>query len=141
MLTIIIPAVVVSFLSAWMEYDDSDEVATAFGAGVVGLMLGGLIGFLVSLLLMIPAGEPRVSQQDIVALKDNSNIHGSFFLGTGSIDEEMYYYYMADNGNGGYTMEKVEADDCTIYEDSPDAPYLTITTRHARLAPWFCLDI
>ena len=51
---------------------------------------------------------------EIANLQDNSNMDGNFFLGTGSIDEKMYYsYYYLDN-NGFYKYDKIETDDAKI---------------------------
>lgn len=52
----------------------------------------------------------------IVALNDGSLVEGrSGFLGSGYIEEELYYFYMKDAGNGAYAMRKVPADRTFIY--------------------------
>lgn len=50
-----------------------------------------------------------VASQDIVALKDDSSMSGSFFLGSGYIGEREYYVYCADTQHG-YKVDKLAAD-------------------------------
>lgn len=55
------------------------------------------------------------STQYIVALNDNSMIHGKFYLRRGYIDEETYYQYLM-KWNGGYKLNKIKASSATVYE-------------------------
>jgi hypothetical protein len=55
----------------------------------------------------------KVDDKEIVALKDNQNVNGHFYLMGGYVNEELYYYY-AEETEYGYKTEKVEADNCYI---------------------------
>lgn len=57
----------------------------------------------------------------IAAMSNNSQISGSFFLGSGTIGETAYYVYMVRSANGGLTMERTDASICTIYETNEAA--------------------
>ena len=50
-----------------------------------------------------------VSDTKIIALKDNQNISGSFYIMGGYVDEDLYYYYATET-EFGYKMEKIKAD-------------------------------
>ena len=41
-----------------------------------------------------------VSDKKIVALKDNQNISGSFYITGGRVDEKLYYYYFIETESG-----------------------------------------
>lgn len=89
-----------------------------FFLGLLGSVLGFLIAVLISILLcglVIPiaadaAGAThsveKVEVTPLYALKDNSNISGTFFLGSGSIDETDYYYYIIREEGKGYCVQK-----------------------------------
>ena len=42
----------------------------------------------------MPTVEIKEETKELYALQDNNEISGSFFLGSGRIDEEMYYVYI-----------------------------------------------
>ena len=64
----------------------------------------------------------------IVALQDNVGVVGGFFLGTGSVDGKLYYYY-AENNSRGYIANKVPADKSYILfdDDKPRVEYYEAT--------------
>lgn len=99
-----------------------------FSDGLLGAIAGFVIAGLISVLLcgmIIPAiaeanGAAHIIEQTDVkplyALKDNSNISGSFFLGTGSIDEDDYYYYITREEGKGYSVNKMSTGGFTYLE-------------------------
>lgn len=54
-----------------------------------------------------------VSDTKIIALKDNQNISGSFYIMGGYVDEDLYYYYATET-EFGYKAEKVKANNAYI---------------------------
>ena len=62
--------------------------------------------------------ENPYSTEHIIALNDGSQIHGHFYLTGGHIDEDLYYQYIVDLGNGGYVANKVKASNAIIYYDN-----------------------
>lgn len=68
----------------------------------------------------------EVSQENIYALQDNGEIHGSFFLGSGTIDEVNYYFYIVE-GPMGKSIEQKDIDYCFIDDSLPDGeqPYIS----------------
>lgn len=47
---------------------------------------------------------------NIVSLGNGSQINGSFMLGSGHIDEHLYYFFYKDVGGGSYKLDKMRAD-------------------------------
>lgn len=60
------------------------------------------------------------SDTKIVALKDNQNANGSFYIGSGYVDEDLYYYYAIET-EFGYKTEKIRADNAYIKYTDGDA--------------------
>lgn len=50
---------------------------------------------------------------EIIALSDKSSVGGSFFLGCGSISDNMYYYYISNDTNG-YRTHKIKAENAYV---------------------------
>ena len=63
----------------------------------------------------------------ISAMKNTGEIEGRFFLGSGSISENQYYYYLMKVGNG-HKMVKVPVDRTVVFEDDNEIP--RIETHH-----------
>lgn len=86
---------------------------------LAALTLSGMMTFLV---LLIASGivsncaevdYDMVSDTKIVALKDNQNVSGNFYIMGGYVDEDLYYYYATET-QFGYKTEKVKADNTYI---------------------------
>ena len=58
------------------------------------------------------------STEYIIALNDNNQVHGRSYLMSGYINEELYYQYIVDLGNGEYTTNQIKASDVTISYDT-----------------------
>lgn len=58
---------------------------------------------------------PQVQSHELVALKDNSNVYGSTFVGTGSFEGALYYFVMVDEEKG-LRMKKFKAEDVILVE-------------------------
>ena len=99
-----------------------------FFLGVLGSIAGFLTAALISIIicgLIIPivadtvGATHSVEKVDIAplyALKDNSNLSGSFFLGTGSVNETDYYYYIVKEEGKGYCVNKLSTSN-SVYLD------------------------
>lgn len=94
----------------------------------IGILIGGaaalFVGFWVACSTsMIPNFHKVSSKQDIAALKMVSSISGSFFLGSGSIEQKpVYYYYTKEKGQ--YQLHYVPALESKIIEDNNQSPSL-----------------
>ena len=62
--------------------------------------------------------ETPYHTEQIVAIKDNSQVEGVIYLRRGHISETMYYNYLAETSDGGYVSERVAASNATIYIDN-----------------------
>ena len=79
--------------------------------------------------------------KELYALQDGSEISGSFFLGSGRIDEEMYYVYMVKEDKGKQ-MKTLKIDANNIYlNDNVDTPTLDIYSKDFKYEwiYWFAM--
>jgi len=63
----------------------------------------------------------------IVSIERDLNIEGSFFLGSGSISERMYYFTYAVLLDGGYYLVKIPSGVSIIYETNAISPRVHVT--------------
>ena len=105
--------------------------------GLLGSVAGFLFAVLISMIvcgLIIPiaadaAGAThsieKVEVTPLYALKDNSNLSGTFFLGSGSVNETDYYYYIVREEGKGYCVQKKAINNYTYldYLNSEDCEY------------------
>ena len=125
---IAITLTILTFIVAWMD----DGFLEGIKVLIVGLLISSI--FLVpSIYLVKHADElsktPKeyivLSESKIIALKDNSNISGSFsgsiFISSGYIEQQMYYFYMYETDKGKL-MGKISADKTYIVETNEKSP-------------------
>lgn len=89
-----------------------ESMAVIFAAGAITLIV------IMASSAIASAGENvieynQVSDTHIIALKDNQNINGSFYIMGGYVDEDLYYYYATET-EFGYKTEKIKADNAYI---------------------------
>lgn len=99
MITIIICVVIGIIIGIVDAYkDDMQEIMFYIPNSLLGIIIGGVIGTLIAFCLPMHTYD-KVFQNNIEALQDGNSIHGSFFLGCGSVNGEMkYFLYINDNG-------------------------------------------
>ena len=96
-------------------YDLGDKIFFSF----VNLLLSIFITFVVLLLSSVAVSSVAevdynmVSDTKIIALKDNQNIDGRFYIMGGYVDEDLYYYYATET-DFGYKTEKVKSENAYI---------------------------
>ena len=107
----------------------------AIGVGfVLWFSIGHIIG---SFMPTVDIKETK----ELYALQDGSEISGRFFLGSGHIDEEMYYVYMVKEDKGKQ-MQTLEIDENKIYlNDNVDTPTLDIYSKDFKYEwmYWFAM--
>lgn len=82
-----------------------------------------------------------VSKQEIYSLADNSGAEGRFFLGGGSIETEMYYFYYIKT-QGAFKIHKVKADDVFLHEDDIKKAYVEErVTKTIHPKNWLIFDL
>ena len=87
-----------------------------------------MIGFCSSVAVIFPQTCEKTSTEYIIALNDSTGINGrAGFLGSGYVEDELYYYYMTDTKEG-FHAKKIKADDTYVrYSNEPIVETYTAT--------------
>lgn len=112
--------------------DDDHEIIYST---IVSIFLSILV-FLIIGAVVYGISETFVSEEDVVtektetqkliSLEDKSVAQGRFILGTGKINNDDYYYYVAEKDKG-YKTDKVSIDNC----------YIRYTNDNPRIEKYF----
>ncbi len=81
----------------------------------------------------------KISEAPLVALTTSSEISGSFFLGSGRIDENQVFSYLRKEPDGAATLQSHLAEDSFVYETSDvlaHVEYWTGCYDDGILFPW-----
>ena len=121
MLWFIIAIIVVVIFVAYMIIEERWCLSWGeiFGFGFIAFIVAMLCAFLLTTLSGAIADECAAKTYsvaedvDIYALQDNITNGGSFFLGSGHVDNELKYFYVTET-ELGYTINSIDADDVYI---------------------------
>lgn len=123
----LILASILGVLILWSFKDSLED----FGVGVLLTTLIWLILGLVGLGIGVVLGrspEPDHSPRSYLGnLQDGTNIHGSFFLGSGTINQNPAYFYYKQIGPGQYRYRQLVDDGFTkiiVFTDEKEHPYI-----------------
>ena len=103
-----------------------------------GLILWFSIGYIIG--SFMPTVDIKETKE-LYALQDGNKISGSFFLGSGRIDEEMHYVYIVKEDRGKQ-MQTLKIDTNDIYlNDNVDTPTLDIYSKDFKYGwmYWFAM--
>lgn len=121
MVTVII-GVTIGFLIGFF-CDDYSRVYNS----IVGVIVGFLFGFLLSVLMgaglyysnlgVMKKRQYETNKKEVVALIDETQSNGSFFLFSGKFGEEEYYKFYTKNPDGGMNWNSLLKSYATVYEE------------------------
>lgn len=95
---------------------------------ILGFLLSFIIiGFITNIVATFRGDYVIISTQPLKAIGIDEDLHGSFFLGCGSINSEDKFIYIAKVDNLGYKIQEVDIDNCYIVEEDIEQPYLEIS--------------
>lgn len=119
MIWFIIPIVAVVLFVIYEIRDDLLGFGEIFGFGILIFFVSLLCS---ALLCLVSSGVAECEADktysitedvDIYAMQDNLTTGGSFFLGSGHIDDELKYFYV-EKTEFGYSVTNVDADNAYI---------------------------
>lgn len=128
MLVILIILLIFVILGIIISYKCEGDLDNIWFGAIVGMLLGLIpsvfIGGIISIQLFGTIPLECSYSQNLVALKDNSSISGSFFLGYGDINSEMNYVYAVESEKG-ITTVTIDQDKYKVYIKYTDGqPYV-----------------
>ena len=110
-----------------------EEEGIVFGIGLLMTIIASACYLLVAVVggLCFDATEVYKTEEiPIVALKDTNRANGNFFIGSGHVDTDLYYYYFTKTEDDGKQFEKVNAEEALIYDTEKENPHLLIESMH-----------
>lgn len=119
MLFIIVGAIIGLIVGIIYAFNNCYGFGESFVVAILIIILGATIGgvcMTFSSAIADCCAEKNwytVQDTDIYALQDNLTTEGSFFLGSGHINDELKYFYVKET-DVGYTVCNVDADDSYI---------------------------
>jgi hypothetical protein len=116
-------ALIVGIITAVVKRDGSYVGKGCLVALWAGIFL--LISALWSEAIPIDKCEYSTTDTPIISLRTDAAADGAFFLGTGRVDNDIYYYYMAET-DAGYQMNKVRASRVYVRESNEVPPHLSV---------------
>ena len=123
---------------------------TRFGAAgflaVFALAPALLLSTIVSVTTPRTSSLVEYHKAKIVALSDSKSVEGSFFLGSGYVQEEVRYFFYFETPDGGKKLTSLPADAVTIYEeDRKDAFFAEVAKaqpeHRSRLVEFFAPEV
>ena len=104
------------------------KIILSSGLFILGFLLSFIIiGFITDMIAAFKGDYAIISTQPLKAIDIDEDLHGSFFLGCGSINSEDKLIYIAKVDNLGYKIQEVDIDNCYIVEEDIEQPYLEIS--------------
>lgn len=90
------------------------------GVWLISAVISFAVGLIVTAIAAssVPASSYTAGSQPLAALSTGSETSGSFFLGSGTIDEEPSYTYIVQESDGALFLKSMSAEDVAVYEDA-----------------------
>jgi hypothetical protein len=91
--------------------------------GMLGIIVGVMVMVMVGVIPALITGNflektwEQTEQIELLSLRNNDGVSGHFFLGSGSIQSEQYYFFHKKSGDG-YQPGRVKADDNVLVHES-----------------------
>jgi hypothetical protein len=137
MIAIIIVLLVATGISGYAIYCEYLEDGIAFGLlfGFMVWLVVLIVGIpLISVLSMVVPHTFTYERRSIVALQDGSQVEGTFFLGSGVVNDGAAYFYYTKDGNS-YRYETADASTVRVFQGT-DRPYLVQQTGCKSSVEW-----
>lgn len=133
---IIVVATLIGALVGSEDYygDDINHLRGAF----FGSLTGAVLGFFVIAITGFVVYSGTYTEQRTVKLEslvDGSDIRGSFFLGSGVINEVSVFTWYEQSEPGSYRQEQADADVSTVHFTT-DAPHYVLTVKRHDDGPF-----
>lgn len=130
MTTLIICIVVGALLGVvvgWEEEDGPLGLHWVFPGAFWGAVVGFIIALVVGLIAYTGTHWEQTQRTPLISVADGSTVHGSFFLGSGSIDGSPSFTWYERHGENSYVREQTDSEYATIhYIEKGITPFYTL---------------
>lgn len=122
----------IGIVGSWFDAEDPVDI---IGRSVAGGFGGALIGAIIALFagLAVYGSDYYTVKTDPIPLEslvDGSDTRGTFFLGTGTIDDVSTFTWYEQTEENSYRQAQADASDSTVhFIDEDEEPYYVITQK------------
>ena len=108
-----------TFWEAQSHFGFWDRVGSPFIRSVGGVFFVSVAAAILSMFATLFVDERTETRTyELTTLQDGTSAGGSFFLGSGTLDNKMQYAYYLREDNGSYRLETTTADDARVRFDA-----------------------
>ncbi len=121
----LIVAIIVFLLAIYFVLKDSDSIGEIFAGFTFVSILSLCSIFIISIILHAIYSKEIVLDtgvDEIVSIGRENNTEGQFFLGSGYVDGEAYYYFYISKGNDSYVLGKAKSEGLLLKETNTKTP-------------------
>lgn len=126
---------------------NSESFGSRLAAGFFVSLIVGLFGCLMFPCIFENCSKKTEVRREnlnwpIYSLKENNEIRGNFFLGSGGINSTEYYYTFTKNERDGFSRWQINENNAIIYQDVKPGgqPYVSrqkIISKYSKIGfPW-----
>ena len=134
----ILAILVITTFSAVDGYSKGYGLSSGIWSFFCSTLILGLI--FISIGMSVPGVTSRtevVSSEKLSALGNDSEVGGSFFLGTGIIDEKPVIKYIKEDLNGGYVLDTIDSRAVKIFEITDGSSPRVESVVSYKYMDWF----
>lgn len=103
------------------------RIFTSFSLSFLTFLGAGFIILAIVDTIALNKGDyTTLENQSLKTIGIDEELHGSFFLGCGSIHSDESFIYISEVDGVGYKVQEVDIDKCYIIEENIEQPYLEI---------------
>jgi hypothetical protein len=127
--------IVLGALIGYVTDTYDDPIGTAIGGGIAGLVGGFIISTLTGAIVYSTATWHVDPPIPLETIQDGSNVRGSFFLGSGVIDDVSVFTWYEQTSENSYRQNKADASESTVhYADGK--PYYVLSVKRREDGSW-----
>lgn len=127
--------IIAVLIAGYFTFRRNGDFTQGFGSLFVSLMV---LGCIYPFVLVSTGHSVRSEPQVLSAFKDSTEVAGSFFLGSGTIDGDPVYKYVVKNEQTGEVQIKTIDESSVRLFETDEAPRVVTTYTQAN-SPWIIL--
>ena len=106
------------------EWEDTSITVLNGFLAFLFVALGCMVGFLIATVVgaFVPKHSVLIETTSMMAMKDQSTVSGSFFLGSGSIDGKWKYAFYTIGKDKSIKLQTVDVGEAMVFEDGEENP-------------------
>ena len=122
----------------WLQFRTADGFKKGLLFGLLGLAVGVVIAAIAG--YQQPREWHKAKVVTLVSLRNQEGLAGEFFLGSGQIDTQSYYFFFKKLGDGFQLDKQPATESVTVFEEDRKDGELSVYQKESRRfgsAKWY----